>query len=537
MSDYNRRHLLIQILRSTFVWGVVSVLAHAPQCLFADGQQAKRQEMLPFLMASDFEDLNLVAWRVEQGIEDPRNPLLEPEMPWDLGGVFSHGTVLHDPIDGLWKAWQVSTPVSNQSGQPNTWRQFRRLTYLESEDGVNWRRPELSFVQNSEYNRTNILMDMWTSYASVNIDPERPSPYEMFVFLDPTYGFGTERIEGLALPPGKEKHPYGLYRFQSKDGKRWNVVEGPITLNTSDSCYLYRTSNGKYVAYHKTERSAFPGGVTPWDIGDGLVRLIGRRTSEDGSTWSDPTELVMTPDWRDSADTQFMELCPLEVSSGYIAIVTVYHNYSQRIDLQWAASRDGVTWWRPNREAALPNPPLGEYGGGMIWPMQSPIIDKNKLHVYYAGNESLHGDLFNTKDAGPRYLKASGDVMSRLSSSLPNYSALCRATWTADRLWALAPAVGGPYEGSATTKPQSLAGKDLLVNVVTRHEGELRVELLDNSRNVIPGFSRSDCHPIQGDHHAMQVSWTGGTEAPPSATKVRFILKRAYLYGFGTVSQ
>lgn len=511
----------------------VCLLAQSPKIQAADGTDASERP-LPFLMASDFELLDLVGWRVEQGREDPNNPLLEPEMPWDEGGVFAHGTVLRDPIDGLWKAWQVSTPLSERSGPVNTWKQFRRLTYLESPDGIHWQRPKLRFVLWKGQEPTNILMEIWASYASVNIDPERTWPYEMFVFLDPHYGLGSGKIEGLPLAVGEKEHPYGLYRFRSKDGKEWQVTEGPITLNTTDSCFIYRTADGHYVAYHKTERSAFPGGVTPWDIGDGVVRLIGRRTSQDGSTWSDPTELVLTPDWRDSADTQFMELCPIAVPGGFVATATVYHNYSQRINLQWAASRDGVTWWRPSREPALPNPPLGDYGGGMIWPMRIPIKDGNKLYVYYSGNESLHGDLFNTKNSGPRYLKASGDFMSRLSSSLPNYGALCRAEWASDRLWALAPAIGGPYEGTATTVPQSLTGKKLLVNVVTRPQGELRVELLDNGRNVIPGFSRSDCHPIQGDHHAAYVSWTGGTEAPSSATKLRFVLKRAFLYGFAT---
>jgi hypothetical protein len=498
----------------------------------AEQADVSGERPLPFIMASDFEDLDLVAWRVEQGREDPNNPLLEPKMPWDEGGVFSHGTVLHDPIDGLWKAWQMSTPISKTGNSPNTWKQYRRLTYLESRDGIHWQRPELSFVLWKEKDKTNILMEVWASYASVNIDPDRTWPYELFVFLDPHYGLGSGKIEGLPLAQGEKEHPYGLYRFRSKDGKAWEVIEGPITLNTADSCYLYRMADGKYVAYHKTERPAFPGGVTPWDIGDGVVRLIGRRTSKDGSTWSDPVELVLTPDWRDSADTQFMELCPIAVPGGYVASVTVYHNFSQLIDLQWAASRDGVTWWRPTRQPALPNPALGNFGGGMIWPMQTPIVDGDKLFVYYSGCQSLHGDLFNTKNSGPRNLKASGDFMSRLSSSLPNYGALCRAEWSTGRLWALAPAIGGPYVGTATTRPQSLAGKKLLVNAVTQPDGELRVELLDNGRNVIPGFSRSDCHPLQGDHHAAKVSWKGGAEIPESATKLRFVLNQAYLYGF-----
>ncbi len=73
-----------------------------------------------------------------------------------------------------------------------------------------------------------------------------------------------------------------------------------------------------------------------------------------------------------------------------------------------------------------------------------------------------------------------------------------------------------------------------MVNVVTRPRGELRVELLDAGGKVIPGYSRNECHPIRGDHHSTPVSWTSGAVAPDSAAKVRFVLKRAFLYGFET---
>jgi hypothetical protein len=74
-------------------------------------------EALPFLMAEDFEDLDFCAWRVEPGQPDKNNPLVEPAMPWDAGGVLAHGTVLRDPIDGLWKAWQHSIAVP--AGKPD----------------------------------------------------------------------------------------------------------------------------------------------------------------------------------------------------------------------------------------------------------------------------------------------------------------------------------------------------------------------------------------------------------------------------------
>ena len=286
------------------------------------------------------------------------------------------------------------------------------------------------------------------------------------------------------------------------------------------------------MSYHKTEVPAFPGGLTPYDIGDGGVRLIALRTSQDGGHWSDPTRLVMTPDWRDPGDTQFMELCPVRVPGGYVAIVSVYHNHTQRIDLQWAGSRDGINWWRPDRRPALPNPPVGEYGGGMIWPMQIPVADASQMHVYYSGTPGLHGDLFNTDKSGPRKLRAQGEALNRQSSSLSSYGALCRATWRADRLWAMVSAIGGPYVGTATTTQQSLGGRRLLVNVVTRGEGELRAELLDASGTVLQGYSSDECQPVEGDHHSTVVTWAVGKTIPNGAARIRFLLKNAFLYGF-----
>jgi hypothetical protein len=278
--------------------------------------------------------------------------------------------------------------------------------------------------------------------------------------------------------------------------------------------------------------TAFPGGLTPFDVGDGEVRLIARRTSRDGLHFSDPTQIILAPDWRDPADTQFMELGPLAVPGGYVATLAVFHNLTQTIDLQWAASRDGINWWRPERRPALANAPLGEYGGGMIWPTRHPIVDGNHLHVYYGGTEGLHGDLYNTRASGERVLRARGEVLSRQSFTYGgDYGAFCRATWTVDRLWALVGAHGGYTPGTATTRRLSLGGKRLLVNVSTRPSGTLRVELLGAGGEVLPGFSTGDCEPVTGDHHATAIRWKGGERAPDGAVKARFVIRRAFLYG------
>ena len=91
----------------------------------------------------------------------------------------------------------------------------------------------------------------------------------------------------------------------------WEAVAGPLDLASGDSCFIFPNHDG-YVAYHKSSLPAFPGGLSTYDIGDGSVRIICRRTSHDGLHWSSPPEVVLSPDWRDPGDTQFMELNPVE---------------------------------------------------------------------------------------------------------------------------------------------------------------------------------------------------------------------------------
>ncbi|MYD94465.1 MAG: hypothetical protein F4Y02_12415, partial [Chloroflexi bacterium] len=97
-----------------------------------------RIDCLSMILDDDIAERDNFGWRVEPASPDPANPLIEPEMPWDQGAVFAHGTFLKDPIDGLWKGWHVCTPSEGRNFEA-----YRRLCYSVSEDGVNWTRPEL----------------------------------------------------------------------------------------------------------------------------------------------------------------------------------------------------------------------------------------------------------------------------------------------------------------------------------------------------------------------------------------------------------
>jgi hypothetical protein len=251
--------------------------------------------------------------------------------------------------------------------------------------------------------------------------------------------------------------------------------------------------------------------------------------------------MLLTSDALDHTDTQYQELVPLRVKGGYLATVTIYHPISQTQDLRIAASRDGSHWWFPDRRPALGNAPLGDYGGGMIWSSQNLIVENGRLYFYYGGTEGTHRELSDSL-APSKSLGYLEEVIDRGAHFLPFNAALCRASWQYARMYALIAAAGGPTVGIAVTKRQDLGGKKLYVNLVTRpakktsvsrfDEGYLRVELIDVNDNPIPKFSRADCLPLRGDHHRLQVRWTGGKTIPKEASKARFYLKRVSLYGF-----
>ena len=289
------------------------------------------------------------------------------------------------------------------------------MTYLTSEDGVEWTRPELDLCPQPGYPRTNILLDHDSGgpsmYSSVMIvpDAEPDRRYEMFVMRDPsnTIGGGPGFIRGLPPPPPGQKQARGMYRYFSPDGINWTASEGPVLevavpgvrlvipyenpKHTADTTYVFREADGTYMATHKLGEPAHPGGLVPYDIFAEGRRVMARRTSPDGSDWS-PFETIIQPDIYDPHDIQIMELCVTPVRSGYMGVIAVYLNRTQTIELQLGGSADGRIWDRRVRLPAVATGALGDYGGGMLWPSHNLVEHNGRHYMYFSGTEGLHGD-------------------------------------------------------------------------------------------------------------------------------------------------
>jgi len=483
----------------------------------------------PVILADDFAERRNMAWRVERGTLDPNNPLLVGENPWDASTPFYNGTVLKDSIDGQWKLWGINFPPFDG----HKWGEWDgRMGYAVSDDGVHWTRPMLEGFPCMGRERSNVLFDFPDGgncfQMSVLVDPdaERDRRYEMFIFRNPRYKNPSQCVRGLDTG---QQHTWGVYRYFSGDGIHWNAAEGPLGIESSDSLFVYRDIGAPYVAYHKMGPPAPPGSAcAPHDCGCGSIRIIARRESEDGSTWSDPPLPVVVPNWRDAHDDQFMDLGPIRWGSGYVATVAVFHSLNQTMDLQFTGSPDGKKWFRPiPRVPCVATGMLGDSGGGHLFQSHSLVRDGDKVHVYYFAGEGLHGDLYT-----PLAQQYDGHGQEAAHPT----GGVARATWESGRFWSIVPSAAGPSQAIVTTLPIDGAGKTLHINAVTLEDGEISAELRTGNGweigEPVEGYSREDCGAFRGDSKCAKLVWQGHERCPKDGLLLRFYIRQARLYGF-----
>lgn len=481
----------------------------------------------PMIYRDDFVERFNVGWRIEPGEQDPNNPLIEPQYPWDgASPCVGHGTVIKDPIDGRFKAWVVV--IADEPPQPwvvgdidsldTKYTQHKydmRLAHYVSEDGVHWERPMSPVGAVPGHDRTNLVFPEAcgeTTYASVFIDPEEngDEPYEMFVFHNPIRRFSRQHVVPGFTQPGR-----GLFRYRSRDGVSWRPIEGPRRFyEDGDGLYVFRTPGNTYEIHQKIGVEAFPGGILPYDCYPGGSRTMWRRTSDDGSTWSERYPIQL-PEWHDHHADQFMDLGYHPYGEGIIAINTIYHAAEQTLDPVFAASVEGKKWWRPSRRPCLPLAPLGDVGSGMIWMTRDLVRDGDRMVLYYGATNGIHGD-----------------IHAKVDNQFMFYGVMCRASWRVGRMWAAVPACGGPIPARLTTALLPTAGKTLYVNAATLRDGEITAELLGEDLEPLPGYTRDDAVPLRGDELRTALRWKQHATISAAAAHVRFQIKCGRLYGY-----
>ena len=436
------------------------------------------------LLFLDYRELEYVegfARAVEQPVKDAGAPLLRPELPWEHGNMQMFGSVLR-AADRRFRAWYevVEAP----------WRV--RLAYAESDDGVDWRKPELDVFRDGG-RPTNIVFDAQPLGSAVIED--RQDPREAYRF----------KLLTGAEPSGC------VSAFHSADGVRWESARmfgGQVqpVIATAPDCPIgfLRAPDGRFAAYHRMA---------------GYGRRVFRSESWDFAHWSGEPRMVLEPDAGDPPQTQFYGLGACAYGPYELGTLWIYatdpddrepgkpHGL-QTPELAYA--RAGTAWHRAEPGTAfIPNGAADEWDCGNLQAASQPVFLDEEIRYYYAGTNVRH---------------------SRHWELEPQEAGLGMARLKPDRFVALRAGEAPAELGTIAFKPPSV---DVYVNARTEADGEVQVELQDAEARPLPGFTAADCRPISGDGTAQRVEWRGvGQDAAPvrQPTRIRVSARRASVY-------
>ena len=476
-----------------------------------------------------------------------REIVFKTDKPWE-GNAVGFGSVFKD--GDLYRMYYGAGnwyPDGSATGWP--------LCYIESDDGINWRRPLLSLYPHEGKYLNNMVA---------------PHGCEAAVFKD----------ENPDCPPDQKykivsttHDPFGLYFRGSPDGIHFSEIEDRkmfITTGQLDSQNLvfWDSVAGMYREYHRVAINV------PADEYRKEVTMRGRspvgdtKTSRSARTSTAKTifgfpepKMVSEPrNWPKTnqlTQGELIEFPGAPTEEMYMPNIQPYYRaphifigfpgrYTNRgwsepmhdlpgqedrlvraeaatwgefgrwgfaiTDAMFMSSRDGVNFNRWKEAFLRPGPREKDswvYGDNFIfWGMvetQSTIENApNEISLY-----AIEG-----------FWQGNSTSIRRLSLRLDGFV-------SAHALWA---------GGEIITKPIRFEGGNLTLNLETSAAGSVQVEILDIDGKPIEGYTLADCPTIFCDRIAKVVRWSKkGGDVRPLAGKpirLRFVLKDADLYSF-----
>ncbi|MGH8018454.1 MAG: hypothetical protein ACREIA_09220 [Opitutaceae bacterium] len=396
------------------------------------------------------------------------NPVLRGTESWEKWTVDVNGhTTFYDEEARQFRMWYVSALIDAD----RAYGELHRVCYAVSTDGIHWLKPELGQVDWAGSRRNNLIRwgHNWMRRPNVLKDPRAPDPTRRYKMLY------SDLIEGRTA----------IVKAYSIDGIHWR-------LNGDGQPWFRKKHNSdllgwdarvqKYVLYVR-----MPGSPVS----------VGRSTSEDFVTWSEPLPVIAPAPAEKGVN--FMGLATFQYEGLYLGLIRVRAHTDKgrwaRAYVELASSRDGIHWTRfSSGSPFFQEGDAGQWDSEMVT-MPAPVVRDGKLWFYYTGQNHPFGK-------APLLKVQAGWVENGRRME----SAIGLATLRQDGFVSLD---AGNETGSMVTKPlivpDGSPGGGLRINAAVR--GELRVEILDPSGRVLPGFQASDCRPIKTDALNHAVHW------------------------------
>jgi len=394
------------------------------------------------------------------------------------------------------------------------------LCFIESEDGIHWRRPELGLHEFQGSKASNIILTLEA------VEEINGCPAHTAVFHDENPDCPTDAKYKIVIR-SRSKENHGLYLLKSEDGIRFSLMspEPAITHGAFDSQNLmfWDSVRGEYREYHRhfkdgmrdimtatsqnplrfpePEWLSYPGApaeqlyinqIAPYYRAPHIFMGFPARYLE--REWSDP--LLSAPGLEER-----------------LARARSHQRYGSTItDALFMTSRDGLAFKRWPEAFIRPGPRQREswvYGDNyMFWGLiETPSA---------------------TEDAPPEITMYAADgYWEGTSNSMRRY------TLRQDGFVSVnAPLAGGEF----VTKPLVFDGGNLTMNVETSGAGGVQVEVQDLEGKPIDRYGLDDCPSIFCDSLRRVVHWreAGGDLRALSGKpiRLRFVLRDADLYAF-----
>lgn len=422
------------------------------------------------------------------------NPVLVAQQPWE-GLVYLYGTVLPNETRTGYRMWYHTLRPSDTNNDGSL------ELYATSADGIHWTKPTLN-------------LRSWHGSTSNN----------MF-FTRPTGG----GITSVMQTP-RETDPAQRYKFMNYDTGGFCGAWSPDGIHVTDAPSNPVFTGGSDVGQFSWDPRAqlYRGYVkNSWYDWNGLKRrAVALTTTTNIARW--PQEgLVLWPDPTDDRwiipgsvqRTHFYGLSAFAYESMYIGFLWIFR--ATELDgempgylvgpcfVELVSSHDGIHWTREegDRPPLLPLGGAGTWDDGMVFTARAPIVEGNTIKLWYGGFDEVHG-----------------------SSLTKTHGSIGFATLRKDGFASLD---AGATAGTLLTKPITNASGALQLNCRATG-GSLKVEVMDASNNVIPGYSLADCIALTSDSVTQTVAWASHSLLPAGETAIslRFMLQNASLYSF-----
>lgn len=451
-----------------------------------------------------------------------KNPILKPETALEQKGPVAtllNDGVWFDPQNQLFKMWYHAG-----------W--FDGTGYAISKDGLAWERPNLDVVPGSnrvlpkeghgQRDGTAIWLDLFAK------DPAQR--FKMYIYERP-------------------KEAYGGRFFTSADGIHWDD-KGKVRVGDGDNTtFFYNPFRNKWVYSIRLYRlgrardywecddiaksvTTDPAEHSPWASVDELDKpdpyVLSLMPSPEEikaeAATTNKTVAELTKYYRGlyGDPPQIYNLDAVGYESLMLGVFVILegptsskgwnkHQMAKINDMQFAYSRDGFHWDRPDRTPFLASARKeGAWDRGYLHPASGICtIVGDKLYIFYGGWSGVGPkgpNVYSGGAVGVAFLRRDG----------------------------FASMDAGVKTGVLTTRPVMFKGRYLFVNV-DAPKGELRAEVLDEQGRVIVPFSMKNCLPVSGDTTRQQITWRGADNFSALSgrkVKIRFQLQEGKLYAF-----